>query len=143
MSDGKVLLVDDQEEYLEVMAERMKSRGLDVEIAKDGSTALELAEAHSFDIVMLDMQMPGMDGIETLRRLQKKNADLEVILVTGFGSVEKGVTAMKLGARDFIQKPVDIEKLVAKAKEARDSRLLLIEARNEEKIRKILSERGW
>lgn len=143
MSEGRVLLVDDEEEYLETMAERMEARGLNVTIAKDGKSALENAEGQTFDICMLDMQMPGMDGIETLQKLREKNPDLEVILVSGYGSIEKSVKAMKLGAKDFVQKPADIEELVAKAKKAHNARLLLVEARNEEKIRKILNERGW
>jgi DNA-binding response OmpR family regulator len=136
-------LVDDQEEYLETVAERMTSRGLDVTVARDGQTALDLASTRDFDVVLLDMQMPGMDGIETLRRLRERNVDLEVVLVTGFGSVEKSVAAMKLGAADFVQKPVDIEVLVAKAREARETKLLLVEAKLEDRVRAILTERGW
>ncbi len=143
MSEGRVLLVDDDEEYLEAMSERMESRGLTVTIAKDGQSALEAVAQETFDIVFLDMQMPGIDGIETLRRLRGRNADLEVILITGYGTIDSSVTAMKLGAKDFIQKPADIEDLVEKVKEARAERLLLVETRNEEKIRQILTERGW
>jgi DNA-binding NtrC family response regulator len=138
-----VLLVDDEEEYLEAMAERMESRGLNVTIAKDGQAALESVEDETFDIVFLDMQMPGIDGIETLRRLRGKNPDLEVILITGYGSIDSSVAAMKLGAKDFIQKPADIEELVAKVKEAHTERLLLVESRSEERIRQILTEKGW
>lgn len=143
MSEGRVLLVDDEEEYLEAMAERMAARGLAVTIAKDGHRALELAAEQTFDIVMLDIQMPGIDGIETLARLRGRNPDLVVILVTGYGTIEKSVDAMKLGAADFVQKPADIEVLVAKAKEARAERLVLMEAKSEEKILQILKERGW
>ena len=143
MSEARVLLVDDEEEYLEAMAERMKTRDLDVTVAVSGSQALELAAEQSFDVVMLDIQMPGIDGIETLRRLHERNPDLEVILISGFGTIEKVVTSMKMGAKDFVQKPADIEELVARARKAHARRLVMLEARQEEAIRKILVERGW
>jgi len=143
MAEGRVLLVDDEEEYLETLSERMETRGLAVTVARDGPAALACAEEQPFDVVFLDMRMPGMDGIETLKRLKDRNPDLEVILLTGHATVEAGVQAMKLGARDLIEKPADIQDLVERAKEAHADRLIVVEKRNEEKIRKILSERGW
>jgi DNA-binding NtrC family response regulator len=138
-----VLLVDDDEEYLEAMAERMEARGLHVTVARNGEEALQAVTEKTFDVVFLDLQMPGIDGIETLHRLREREAELQVILITGYGTIDSSVAAMKLGAKDFVQKPADIESLVEKAKEARADRLLLVEARNEELIREILAKRAW
>ena len=143
MNGASVLLVDDEEDYLEAMAKRMKMRGLEVCTADNGFSALELMRKHAFDVVLLDILMPDMDGIETLRRIREDNPDLEVILVTAHGTVEQGVTAMKMGAVDVIQKPADIEELVNLAKEAHEHHLMLIEKKREETIRNIIIEHGW
>ena len=143
MSEGRVLLVDDEEEYVETLSERMEARGLTVTVAKDGPTALERASDGTYDVVFLDLRMPGMDGLETLKRLREHNPDLEVIMVTGHATVEKGVEAIKLGASDLIEKPADIKDLVERVKEAHSERLVVLEERNEEKVREILARKGW
>ena len=139
----KVLLVDDEPEFLEVMAERMKARDMNVVTATSAEAALELIAKESFDAVVLDFMMPGMDGIETLRKLKDDKPELQIILLSGYATVEKSVEAMKLGAMDFMEKPADIEKLAAKIKRAQTEKIMLVEKKSAERIQKILEDKGW
>jgi two-component system, response regulator RegA len=114
----KVLLVDDEPDFLEVMAERIGARGMDVATATSAEKALERIAKEHFDVVVMDFVMPGMDGIETLRRLKEDRPELQIILLTGYATLEKCIEAMKLGAMDFMEKPVNIDKLIARIKKA-------------------------
>ena len=82
MAKYKVLLVDDEESFVEPLAERMEARGFSVAVAHNGQEALQIAGERSFDAIFLDLAMPGIDGIETLKRLKEKNPDLQVVLLT-------------------------------------------------------------
>ena len=139
----RVLLVDDEVEFTATLAERMRARGLEVETADNGALAVEKARARTFDAIVLDFAMPGMNGIETLQALLETNPDLQVILLTGQGTVLTAVEATKLGAMDFLEKPTDIETLIEKIRTARARRLDLAEERSESDIEDILSRRGW
>jgi DNA-binding NtrC family response regulator len=143
MRADRVLLVDDEVEFVETLAERMRARGLEVDVALSGAEALEKARARSFDAIVLDLAMPGMDGIETLRRLREGNPDLQIILLTGQGTVRTAVEATKLGAMDFLQKPADIQTLLEKIREARANRLSVVGERSQNEIAEILRRRGW
>jgi DNA-binding NtrC family response regulator len=143
MAGDKVLLVDDEKEFTSVLSERMESRGLKVATADSGPAAIAKAETEHFDAIILDLKMPGMDGIETLKRLRTINPDLQIIMLTGYATVKKGVEAMKLGAVEFLEKPADIKELMEKIREARTRRLVLVEKQTEERIRDILESRGW
>jgi len=143
MANEKILLVDDDTEFTDVLAERMESRGLKVDTAGDGSTAIGKVNESSYDAIILDLAMPGMDGIETLKTLLKRQPDLQVILLTGHATVEKGVEAVKLGAMDFLEKPTNIEKLIEKIKQAKNKKMLIVENKIEAEITKILREKGW
>ena len=143
MAGERVLLVDDEEEFIKTLSERMQARGFQATTATSGVDAMKQVDAHNYDAIILDMQMPGMDGIETLRRMLEKNPDLQVILLTGYGSVQKSVEAMKIGAVDFLEKPADIEALVARIKEAGNERIALVEKRAEESIKSILKGKSW
>src|SRR5512141_2101888 len=101
----KILMIDDEEDFLAVMSERMEARNMVVTTASSPQEGLVKAAVGSFDVVILDLMMPGMDGIETLRILKKKNPDLEVILLTGHATIKQGIEAMKLGALDLLEKP--------------------------------------
>ena len=109
-----VLLIDDETDFLSVMAERMAVRGMQVATASSAKDGLAKVEAGNFDVVVLDLAMPEMDGVETLKRLKAKKPDLEVILLTGHASVKQGIEAMKLGALELLEKPADMKALVAK-----------------------------
>ena len=139
----KVLLVDDEGEFLEALSQRMTSRGMEVTTTTSAREAIKKVEEGSFDAVILDLMMPEMDGLEVLQTLKKKKPDIQVILLTGHASVAKGIEAMKLGAMDFLEKPAEIKELTEKIKKAQAKKMILVEKRNEEKIQKILVDRGW
>lgn len=143
MAGEKVLLVDDEEEFTKTLSERMEARGIQASTASSGAEAMDQVKAHNFDAIILDLQMPGMDGIETLRLMLEKNPDLQVILLTGYGTVQKGVEAMKEGAVDFLEKPANIDDLMERIKQAGNQRIALVEKRAEESIRSILKSKGW
>lgn len=140
---AKVLLVDDEVDFLTTLAERLETRGMKVSTATRGEEAVARVEGEGFDLIILDLAMPGMDGLETLKRIKEKQPDAEIIILTGQGSIRTGIKAMKLGAEDFLQKPVDISTLTGKISEARDKRMLVLEAKSVKEIEKILHTRGW
>ena len=139
----KILLVDDEAEFLEALSERMRVRGMDVVTSASAREALESVEQGGFDAVVLDLMMPGMDGLEALRILKQKDPKLQVILLTGHATVEKGVEAIKSGAMDLLEKPADIEVLTEKIKQASAQRMLLVSQEAEDKIKDILASKGW
>ena len=143
MIPDRVLLVDDEVEFVETLAERMQARGLDVQIATSGSEALAKVTKDAFDAIVLDLAMPGMDGIETLKRLHEVDPDLHIMLLTGQGTIQAAVEATKLGAMDFFQKPTAIDVLVEKIKEARSEKIMLAEKKSREHVEEILKTRGW
>lgn len=143
MQADRVLLVDDEVVFVEALAKRMRARGLDVQIANSGSEALEKATKDAFDAVVLDLAMPGMDGIETLERLHEVDPDLHVIVLTGHGTIPAAVEATNLGAMDFLQKPTDIEVLIERTKEARSEKIMLAEKKSRDHVEEILKTRGW
>jgi len=125
---ARVLLVDDETEFLQSLVKVLGRRGLEVEGATSGQEALERLEKSPFDVVVLDLMMPGMDGLETLKRIKTSWPETEVILLTAVGSVEKGLQGMRGGAFDYVLKPMDVEELVEKIKEARERKWLQMEA---------------
>jgi len=139
----KVLIVDDEKGFLDVLAERMQSRGMEVTTATSAKEALQKLEAETFDAIVLDLMMPEMGGIEALQRIKEKNPDSEVILLTGQPSVSIGVEAMKLGASDFLIKPADINELTEKIKMAKAHRMILGEKKTLKKMKDILKTKGW
>lgn len=139
----KVLLVDDEKEFIETLAERMQTRGMEVSTTTSAKKALEMVDTETYDAIVLDLMMPEMDGLEALSVLKGKNPDLQIILLTGQATVEKGIEAMKLGAMDFIEKPADLETLTAKIKKAKAKKMVLVEKKTEEKISKILTSKNW
>ena len=139
----RVLLIDDEKEFLEVMSERMQTRDIDVTTASSARDALALVEKESYDAIILDLQMPEMDGLQALERLKAINPDLQVILLTGHATVAKGVPAMKLGATDVLEKPADIQTLTEKIRKAHARKIILVEKENEAKIRAILGSKAW
>jgi DNA-binding NtrC family response regulator len=143
MANERVLLVDDEEDFVEALSARLKTRGLDVEVAKDGYEALEKARVQQFDAIILDLAMPGMDGVETLRGLRVDQPDLQVIFLTGHGTLETGVEAMKLGAMDFLEKPTDINLLMEKVREAGSKTSAARERKAQQMIEDIIKTKGW
>jgi len=110
-----VLVVDDEEDFLETLTKRMNKRGVDTHGARSGEEALALMGEKAFDVVILDVKMPGgMDGIQALQKMKEMQPAAEVILLTGHASVETSTEGMKLGAFDFLLKPIRLEDLLKK-----------------------------
>lgn len=118
MDEFKVLLVDDEDDFRETLQKRLRNRKLQVEGAENGYKALEILQAQDFDVVVLDVKMPGLDGIDTLKEIKIKKPDVEVIMLTGHASVESGIQGMQLGAFDYVMKPVPLDELMDKMRQA-------------------------
>jgi CheY-like chemotaxis protein len=117
----RVLLVDDEERFVLNLAKLLRGRGFEVKTAFDGAAGVAaVANNEEFDVVLLDVKMPGMDGMETLRRIKEASPDTEVLMLTGHANVETGIEAMREGALDYLMKPCDIEDLAAKITEAHE-----------------------
>lgn len=143
MADPRVLLVDDEVDFVDALSARMEARGLVVETATNGEEAVQKVRDRRYDAIILDLAMPGMDGIETLRALRELQPDVQVILLTGHATLQKGVEAMKLGAMDFLEKPVDINLLMDKIKHAKSTTDELTEKKTEQIVQDILKTKGW
>ncbi len=127
----KVLLVDDEKDFIEMLSLRLKEVGEKITVAYSGQEGLDALKKADIDVVILDIKMPGMDGIETLSEIKKKYPLVEVIMLTGHGSTETAVQGMKLGAFDYLMKPADFNDLNAKLEGARKRK-----DEQEERIRK-------
>jgi DNA-binding NtrC family response regulator len=126
----RILIVDDEKEFTESMAERLTIRDYDVSTAFSGEEALEKIKGYNFDVVILDVKMPGIDGIETLREIKRIKPLTEVIMLTGNATVETAIKGMQLGALDYLMKPCDNEELVSKINRGYERK-----AEHEERIR--------
>ncbi len=135
----KVLIIDDDNAFLAILSERIRNHGMEVTTTTSPVEALQIVETESFDAVILDLMMPEMGGIEAFQRIKEKNPELQVIFLTGHPSVSTGVDAMKLGAMDFITKPVDFNELTEKIKQAKISRAILVEKQAHTKLKNALA----
>ncbi|MGD8520403.1 MAG: response regulator [Desulfobacterales bacterium] len=126
----RVLLVDDEEEFVQALSERLALRDYDITTSLSGDDALEKIKHYNYDVVILDVAMPGVDGIEVLREIKKLKPLTEVIMLTGHGTVEAAIEGMRLGAFDFLIKPCNTEDLDTKIKKAQARK-----AEHEERIR--------
>lgn len=143
MAMERVLLVDDEVSFLEALAERLRIRGLEVVCAESGRDALRAVEEQTFDAVVLDLSMPGLDGIETLRRLRELRPELQVMILSGRATVQTAVEATRLGATDIFEKPTEVETLVLRIRSARAARLAHEEEIAQEHIDDIMRTKGW
>jgi len=136
LNDFDVLLVDDEVEFLETLMKRMKKRGVRVSGVKSGDEALVFLSKNPVDVVVLDVKMPGMDGIETLRAIKKRHPLVEVIMLTGHATVESAIDGLKTGAFDYLMKPCDMDVLISKvggaASRRREQETKIVEARIKE-----------
>ena len=139
----RVLLVDDEKDFVDALSQRLQIRDLDVTTCLSGDAALSLIRDRDFDVIVLDVLMPGKDGIETLKEINHVKPLVLVIMLTGHGTVETAIEGMKLGAYDYLMKPTDTDDLVAKIAKAHH-----LKTEHEERIRKaeienIVKRRGW
>ncbi len=114
MQSPRLLIVDDEEDLMRTIVNRLNKRNFEATGVLSGEEALETIKKETFDIVVLDVKMTGIDGIETLRELKKIDSGIEVILLTGHASVDAALDGMKLGAFEFLMKPCKIEELIEK-----------------------------
>ncbi|MBW1667140.1 MAG: response regulator [Deltaproteobacteria bacterium] len=132
----RIILVDDEKEFAETLAERLRTRGYDVATAFSGEQAIAKLKEYNYDVAIVDVLMPGVDGIEVLKEIKKIKPLTEVVMLTGHGTVETAIQGMKLGAYDYLMKPCEmntlLEKLEGACKRKEDQ---------EERIRKALAEK--
>ncbi len=130
MKDIRLLLVDDEDNFRQTLAKRLAKKGIPPEQAENGEKALSILEKKEMDVVVLDVKMPGMHGIEVLHHIKKKHPRTEVIFLTGHAATRDGVDGIKRGAFDYLSKPVEFEHLLSKIKQAHGKVV-----REEEKLR--------
>jgi DNA-binding NtrC family response regulator len=123
MNGIRVLLVDDEEGFTTPLVKRLKKRNLEVSSVTGGLQALDIIKRSPVDVVVLDVKMPDMDGLTTLKKLKEIDPTVEVVMLTGHASLEAAMEGMSLGAFDYLMKPVDIDDLVFKLEDARERRL--------------------
>lgn len=124
MDELNVLLVDDESEFRETLVKRLRKRKLNAIGVQSGEEALEKLTEVPVDVVVLDVKMPGMDGIETLRQIKDKHPLVEVIMLTGHANMEVAIQGMELGAFDYLMKPMEIDELLYKVQDAHQKKNL-------------------
>ena len=138
-----VLLVDDEKDFVEFLAERLQLKDFNVTIAFNGDEAIKLVEENEFDVIVLDVQMPGKNGVETLKEIKKIEQLSQVIMLTGHATVKTAIQGMKNGAYDYLMKPTDTDELVEMINNAYQ---LVAEQRDkirQAEINNIVNKRGW
>jgi DNA-binding NtrC family response regulator len=123
MSPPKILLVDDEERFRVTLAKMLAAQGLATTSLESGALALEELQKQAYDVVLLDIRMPGMDGIETLRAIKQGHPDIEVIILTGHASMDAALEIIKLGGYDYLLKPCPLEELLLKIDAAYEKKL--------------------
>lgn len=143
MALANVLLVDDEVPFVETMTKRLTKRNLDITAAFSGDEALKRLDAQgNLEVVILDVKMPGMDGVETLKEIKKKHPLVEVIMLTGHATVESAIDGMRMGAFDYLMKPCDMDHLIGKVGEAAAKKRQHEEKIVEARVREITSRRA-
>ncbi len=122
MNGPSVLLVDDEIDFVSSLAERLKLRKIDTEIAVSGEEAFKAISNKRPDVTILDLKMPGLDGLEVLKHIKIMDDSIQIVLLTGHGSTREGIEGMRLGAFDFLMKPIDIDELITIIKKAVETR---------------------
>ena len=124
MIKPRLLLVDDEVPFTANLLKLLSRRGYDVSAVYDGDSALRIVQEHEFDVVILDQNMPGKDGITVLRELKKKKPHMEVVILTGYGSIDTALNGFELGAYDYVTKPIQLSDLEAKIHKAFQRKML-------------------
>jgi DNA-binding NtrC family response regulator len=138
-----VLLVDDEKDFVETLAERLETRGFKVSKAFSGDECLEAIREDHIDVVILDVLMPGKDGIETLREIKRTNPLIEIMMLTGHGTIDTAIKGLQLGAHDYLKKPTETKELVEKILRAYAKKSEQEERIRRAQIDKIVATRGW
>jgi DNA-binding NtrC family response regulator len=138
MKGSKILLVDDEVVFTTNMSKLLTNRGYRVTAVNSGDSAIQALEKETFDVVVLDLKMPGMDGITTLKEIKKLGLFTETLILTGHGSIDTALEAIKLGAYDYLTKPCEIDELVNKIEGAWEKKDGAEKKDMEEKIQKVV-----
>jgi DNA-binding NtrC family response regulator len=138
MIGAKILLVDDEEVFVRNMAKLLNARGYHMFTANSGDEAIRVLENQSVDVIVLDLKMPGMDGLTTLKEIQKLGLFTQTLILTGHGSIDSALVAMKLGAYDYLTKPCEIDDLQAKIEGAWEKKDDAAKRDMMEKIQKVV-----
>ena len=138
MKGSKILLVDDEVVFTNNMSKLLTNRGYRVTAVNSGDSAIQALEKETFDVVVLDLKMPGMDGITTLKEIKKLGLFTETLILTGHGSIDTALEAIKLGAYDYLTKPCEIDELVNKIEGAWEKKDGAEKKDMEEKIQKVV-----
>ncbi len=125
----KVLIIDDERSIRNTLKEILEFEGHEISLAADGKEGLEMALAGNFDVIFCDIKMPGMDGVEVLEKLVENGVDSSVVMISGHGSIDTAVECIKKGAFDFIQKPLDLNRILITLKNATDKTTLIKETK--------------
>jgi len=139
----KVLLVDDEEQFVEILSQRLETRGFKVDSVFSGDDAIAFVDEHDIDVVILDVLMPGRDGVETLRELKRIKPLVEVIMLTGHGTVDTAIQGMKLAAYDYLMKPTDTAELVDKIAKAHQRKKDHEDRIRQAEVDSLVKRRGW
>jgi DNA-binding NtrC family response regulator len=137
VDEFSVLLVDDERDFLETLLKRLLKRRIQVTGVGSGEEALNVIRENPPDVVVLDVRMPGMDGIQTLKKIKRIKPLVEVIMLTGHANLEVAVQGMELGAFDYLMKPTDVDELLYKLEDAHKRKKV-----QEQKIRHLEEEKG-
>jgi two-component system, OmpR family, response regulator CpxR len=139
----KVLLVDDEEQFVDVLSQRLQGRGFRVDTAFNGDDAIAFVNDHDVDVIILDVLMPGRDGLETLREIKRIRPIAEVIMLTGHATVETAIQGMKLAAYDYLMKPTDTAELVDKINKACQRKREQEDRIRQAEVDRLVKTRGW
>jgi DNA-binding NtrC family response regulator len=139
----RVLLVDDEEEFIKYLSQRLEARNFAVDTAYSGDQAITCIKEKDIDVVVLDVLMPGRDGVDTLREIKRMKPLIEVIMLTGHATVETAIEGMKFGAFDYLIKPTETNDLVEKISKAYKRKEEQEERIRQAEINKIVKSRGW
>ncbi len=123
MKNIKLVLVDDEEDFIKTFAERLRIRDINSKVATSGEEALELLKKELPDVVLSDLKMPGIDGLDLLREIKRHYPEIQVIILTGHGSDKEEKESFRLGAFDYLRKPVEINKFVQIMEKAYEEKL--------------------
>jgi len=138
MRGSRILLVDDEVVFTNNMSKLLTNRGYRVTAVNSGDSAIRTLQEQGFDVIVLDLKMPGMDGLATLREIKKLGLFTQTLILTGHGSIDTALEAIKLGAYDYLTKPCEIEELVAKIEGAWEKKDAAEQREMEEKIQKVV-----
>jgi len=139
----RILLVDDEEQFVDILAQRLEARGLQVVTAYNGDEALARLKESETDVILLDVLMPGRTGIEILRDIKQAKPLTEVILLTGHATVETAIEGLKLGAYDYLMKPMETEVLVEKIHKAFRRKADQEKRIRQAEVDRIVQSRAW